>query len=446
MGKSREIALEILNGVFRDNSYSNIILSNYLNKTDLQNKDKALVTEIVYGTIKYKYTIDKILSFFIKKELKTLDIDVLDILRLTVYQVKYLDKIPEFAAVNEAVEITKKRCSIGASKFVNGVLRNYLRNKSAAFVKTNNEIDKLAYDYSFEPWMVKLFLKQYGKAAAIKILQGLNEIPSVSVRVNNLKGTYDYVFEKLEDSGYSVKEGYICPEAIQITKGRNIEDNELFKKGFITVQDESAMLVASAMDLKESMTVLDLCSAPGGKTTHIAEIMNDKGIVRAYDLHENKLRLIKENSGRLGINNIICGQMDSSVFNPELKAAADRILLDVPCSGLGIIRKKPEIKYTKAAKDISKIIEIQRSIMKNAARYIKNDGIMIYSTCTLNKEENEENVKWFLNNYPEFKAQRINFGVCENIVYNKDNTVTILPNKYMDGFFICKLKNMAGVQ
>lgn len=442
MSISREIALNVLNGVFKDTSYSNILLSNELNKSELQANDKALVTEIVYGTIKYKYSIDKILCYFIKKDLKSLDIDVLNILRLSIYQVKYLDKIPEFAAVNEAVNITKKRCSISASKFVNAVLRNFLRNKTANFYDLKNEVESICFNYSFEPWMVKHFINQYGKATALKIMEGLNEIPSISVRVNNLKGDYTYVFDKLTDNGYTVEEGSICPEAIRILRGKNIEENPLFKDGYITVQDESAMLVAPSMELEDNLTILDLCSAPGGKTTHISDIMNNTGKVFAYDLHKNKLTLIEQNIKRLGITNIICKEMDSSIYNEALKESADRVLIDVPCSGFGIIRKKPEIKYTKSKKSIQGLIKIQRNIMKNAAEYVKNHGFVIYSTCTLNKEENEENIKWFIKTNPNFKIEMINFGKCENIVYNKEGFLTILPNKYMDGFFICKLKKM----
>lgn len=442
MSTSRETALDILSGVFNNNSYSNILLGRELNKSDLQAKDKALVTEIIYGTIKYKYSLDKILCYFIKKNLKSLDTDVLNVLRLSIYQIRYLDKIPDFAAVNEAVNITKKRCGLSASKFVNAVLRNYLRNEKADFYDLNNEAEALSFNYSFEPWMVKHFINQYGRDTALNIMEGLNEVPSVTVRVNRLKGDYDYVFEKLKESGYKVEKGYICKEAIRIIGGKNIEENPLFKEGFITVQDESAMLVAASMELKNNLTVLDLCSAPGGKTTHISEIMNNTGTVKAYDLHKNKLNLIENNFKRLGVTNISCTEMDSSVYNESLSESADRVLIDVPCSGFGIIRKKPEIKYTKSIKSVQSIIKIQRKIMKNAAQYVKNNGFVIYSTCTLNKEENEQNINWFIKTNPNFKIEMINFGNFENLVYTKDGFVTILPNKNMDGFFICKLRKI----
>ncbi len=218
-----------------------------------------------------------------------------------------------------------------------------------------------------------MFISQYGIEIAEKILKGLNERPNITVRVNNLKIDYDEAFEKLDEYGYNIEEGYICPEAIQIIKGKNIEKNPLFIEGDITVQDESAMLVAPSMELTEESIVLDLCSAPGGKTTHISEIINNKSKVYAYDVHQNKLSLIEENAKRLGIKNVETDVCDAAIFNKELKEIAHRVLMDVPCSGLGIIRKKPEIKWTKNEKEIKNIIDIQRKIMNNGASYLKKE-------------------------------------------------------------------------
>ncbi|KEH85850.1 16S rRNA (cytosine(967)-C(5))-methyltransferase RsmB [Clostridium novyi] len=440
MEKARKICVDILEVVFNKNAYSNIVLRQTLNKNKIDDKDKGLITEIVYGTIKYKYTIDTILNNFLKKGIKSLDSYVLNILRITVYQIKFLDKIPNFAAVNEAVEIAKKEKSVGASKLVNGVLRNYLRNLDKKYYNDKNLVETLCFKYSYDKWLVNMLIKQYGNEIAEDILKGLNERPAVTVRVNNLKTDYDEAFSNLEEYGYDVEEGYICPEAIVINKGKSIEKNPLFKEGKITVQDESAMLVAPSIDAKEGATVLDLCSAPGGKTTHISEIMNNTGIVKAFDIHENKLSLVKENAKRLGIDNISCAEMDASKFNKELENSADMVLIDVPCSGLGIIRKKPEIKYTKDIKSTKDIVAIQKKIMENAAKYVKKEGTLLYSTCTINKEENEKNINWFIKKFPEYKVEPLFYGNMSNIIYNENGTVTILPNKYMDGFFIAKLK------
>jgi 16S rRNA (cytosine967-C5)-methyltransferase len=439
MKNSREIALTVLNGVTGEEAYSNILLNKCINESNLNEKDRGLVTEIVYGTLKYKYTIDKILAYFIKKDFKKLDLSVINMLRLSIYQIKYLTKIPEFAAVNEAVEIIKKSNGVGASKFVNGVLRNYLRNKDVNFVK-DDEMEKICFDYSFEPWMAKLFLDQYGREKAIDIMSGSNEVPAISFRTNGMKANAEEVLEKLKEAGFTAEKGYIYPQAITIVKGKNIEDNKLFNEGYITVQDESAMLVASSMELHENMKVFDMCSAPGGKTTHISELMNNTGEVKAFDIHKNKLKLIEASAKRLGLSNISLNELDSSKFKEDYKEKADRVLIDVPCSGLGIIKKKPEIKWSKSKKDLKNLIKIQREIMEAACQYAQVGGILMYSTCTLNKEENEENIKWFLSKHEEFKVESLCFGEKDNILYNDNGSVTILPNKHMDGFFICKLK------
>ncbi|GAA0722777.1 16S rRNA (cytosine(967)-C(5))-methyltransferase RsmB [Clostridium malenominatum] len=441
MTNSRKIALDVLYDVFYKDAYSNISLGNSLNKYDLKDVDKGLITEIVYGTIKYRYTIDKILSNFLRDDIKKMDKQILNILRIGIYQLRYLDKVPSFAAVNECVEISKEK-SKKSSGLVNGVLRNYLRNKDKDF-SIGNEVEKLSFQYSFPEWIVNLFIKQYGIVECKNILEGLNMRPNVTLRVNNLKSNYEEVWDRLIENNYNIEEGVICPEAINIVKGRNVEANPLFKEGYVTVQDESAMLVAPALALEEGMTVLDLCSAPGGKTTHICEIMNNTGRVKAFDLHQNKLSLIEDNLNRLGINNISLEVMDATIYNSKLENIADRVLIDVPCSGLGIIRKKPEIKYTKENKSLKALTKIQKNIMYNAAKYVKEGGILLYSTCTLNKEENEDNVKWFLKNNKDFQIEPIYFGERENLLYD-NGLLTILPNENMDGFFIAKLRKQSG--
>ncbi|MBV7271939.1 16S rRNA (cytosine(967)-C(5))-methyltransferase RsmB [Clostridium thailandense] len=439
MDNARRTAVKVLNEILQKGAFSNIVLGKELNRSNLNDKDRALATEIVYGTLKYKYTIDTMLNYFIKSDLEKMDIDILNILRISFYQMVYLDKIPEFAIVNEAVELAKRN-SIKGSRLVNGVLRNYLRNKDVDYAKNiKSNMEVLSFKYSFPKWMVKLFINQYGSECSERILGGLNMVPGITVRVNNLKIDYEEAWKQLEQNGYDIEEGKICPEAIVITKGRNIEDNPLFVDGLITVQDESAMMVAPSMDLQEEITVLDLCSAPGGKTCHIAEIMNNTGEVFAFDIHASKLPLIKENAKRLGINNVNYDVLDATRYEMKYKEKADRVLIDVPCSGLGIIRKKPEIKWNKNTNDTKELVEIQRKIMVNASKYVKPGGKLIYSTCTLNKDENEENIKWFIKNHSEFDMESLYFGEAENIIYHKEGCMTILPDKYMDGFFIAKM-------
>lgn len=435
---SRSIALKILNRVFNEGAYSNLALSNELNNSNLNDKDKALVTEIVYGTIRRKKSLDTLIASFVK-DIKIMDKRVLNILRVAMYQLKFLDKVPSYAACNEAVEEAKK-ISVSSGKLVNGILRSYGK-KGESGLKFKNRIYELAYTYSFEPWLIRLFIKQYGEEDTIKILNGLNLTPKVTVRVNSLKSNFDEVFEELEESGYNIEEGYICPEAISIKGGKSVENNKVFNEGKITVQDESAMLVAPLLDIIPGETVLDLCSAPGGKTTHISELLENTGRVLAFDLHENKLGLIKENCDRLGIKNVELKEMDATKINVELVGLANKILLDVPCSGLGIIKRKPEIKWNKNREELKEIVKIQREIMENSWQYLKVGGIMVYSTCTLNKEENEQNIEWFLNKHKNCKLEKVFIGKGDNLKY-QNGMLTVLPNEYMDGFFMAKLKKI----
>lgn len=435
---SRSIALKILNRVFNEGAYSNLVLSSELNNSNLNDKDKALVTEIVYGTIRRKNSLDTLIASFVR-DIKMMDKRVLNILRIAMYQLKFLDKVPSYAACNEAVEQAKK-ISISSSKLVNGILRSYGKKGESGLV-FKNKIYELAYTYSFEPWLIRLFIKQYGEEDAIRILNGLNLTPKVTVRVNSLKGDFDEVFEELEEFGYNVEEGYICPEAISIKGGKSVEDNKVFNEGKITVQDESAMLVAPLLDIAHDETVLDLCSAPGGKTTHIAELLENTGKVLAFDLHENKLGLIEENCKRLGIKNVELKQMDATKIDVNLIGAGDKILLDVPCSGLGIIKRKPEIKWNKNREELKEIVKVQREIMENAWQYLKQGGTMVYSTCTLNKEENEQNIEWFLNKHKNCTLEKVFIGNGDNLRY-ENGMLTVLPNEYMDGFFIAKLKKI----
>ena len=356
---ARKIIVEILDNVLLNGAYSNIEINKQFASNDIDPKDKGLITEVVYGTIKYKKMIDIILSSFVA-DIGKIDESVVNILRSAIYQMKFLDRVPPYAIVNEAVNLTKET-EPNLAKFVNGVLRNYLRNENKNFKVGLRNNEALCYDFSFDRWMIEMFIKQYGKEDALRILRGLNTIPYVTVRVNTCKADYDEVYERLEEEGYDIEEGAFSPEAIIIKKGSAIEKNKLYQEGLITVQDESAMLVAPLFDLRGDEQVMDLCSAPGTKATHIGELMMNKGKVVAFDIHDHKLALIE-------------------------------------------------------------------------------GGELVYSTCTLNKKENEEVIDWFVERNSDCEVEKVFLGKADNVVYNDNGSVTILPNKYMDGFFIAKLK------
>ncbi|NLP28682.1 MAG: 16S rRNA (cytosine(967)-C(5))-methyltransferase RsmB [Clostridia bacterium] len=436
---SRKIAVEILNMVLYEGAYSNIIIRKLLNKYNVKEKDRSLITEIVYGTLKYKYKLDVILSNLINRPFKKVDKKVLNILRISIYQFIYLDKVPEYAIVNEAVNLAKE-ISIASSKFVNGVLRAYLRNKDKNFNKEKGIVSELAYEYSFDKWMVKLFVNQYGIERAKEILYGLNSIPSITVRINSLHWEINDVYQRLKTLNHNVEKGVVCPTSIKIIKGSNVENNPLFSEGAITVQDESAMLAVLALEVKKNQKLLDMCAAPGGKTTHMAELLQGSGSVLAWDLYKHKIDLILDNAKRLGIPNIHADVSDATVFNDKFQESFDSVLVDVPCSGLGIIRKKPEIKWTKTQKDMEALYHIQDRILENACKYVKRGGCVVYSTCTLNVMENEKRIYKFLKKNKEFEIEKLNFAEQTNFLYNDSGMLTILPSPDMDGFFIAKLR------
>lgn len=438
MGNVRLEAINIIDKVLNKGAYSNLALDSAIKKAGLSSLDNSLLTELVYGTLKYKYTIDIILKKYLKN-MENTNKDILNILRISVYQLKYLDRIPDFAVLNEAVNISKK-VSLKHSKLVNAVLRSYLRDNSS--IEFKDSILNLSYKYSFLPWMTKLFIKQQGKENARLIMEGLNKTPGINVRVNRLKTTFQEACGKLLDNGYNIKEGIVSPYSINIINGKSIESNPLFKDGYITVQDESAMLPAEILDLNKGMTVIDMCSAPGGKTTEIAEIMENSGKVYAFDLYQHKLKLINKNLNRLGIKNTETDNWDATLINDNFINKADRILLDVPCSGLGIIRKKPEIKWNKSPDEFKSLVNVQRKILSCGSKYLKPGGILVYSTCTLNKNENEDNINWFLEKNDNYTAVKIEVPPSSNFHLSKEGFLTIFPDEYMDGFFMAKLKKI----
>lgn len=432
---SRQLALDVIGKVVNQGAYSNIALDNALSSSDLSPEDSGLATEITYGTLKYLNTIDVILSGHSKMPLNKLESNVLNILRMSLYQLRYLDRIPDYAVINEAVNMTKE-VSPKASGFVNGILRSYLRDNGE--VKFRSKLEKLAFEYSFPLWMVKMLSASY-KSRVEEILIGLNARPVVTYRVNTDRISRDEAVKLLEKEGFNAVPTKISPYGIEVRGGSAVLGNRLFTEGFLTVQDESSMLCAPLLEPKEGKRYFDLCSAPGGKATHIAELAHDRANVIAFDIYDNKIKKIEENKERLGLKGISTRRQDATVFVKSYEGKGS-VLLDAPCSGLGIIRKKPEIKYTKSENELREITELQRKLLETAKRYVEEEGYLVYSTCTLNPEENENNVRWFLEHNPDFVPERIDLGDFENLLYTEDGFVTVLPNETMDGFFLARLK------
>lgn len=440
----REVALKVLYEIDKNNAYSNICLKKILNHTSLKPLDRAFVTQLVYGVIKNKFRIDWIISQFSNTPIKKISPWVLNILRLGIYQMLYLDKIPQSAAVNESVKLGKKYGHKRISGFINGILRSISRSPQEILQPDKKDIVHfLSIYYSHPKWMVEKWIKEYGKDFTIDLLKKNNEAPSISVRTNTLKISRERLINLLQKEDIVTKKGEWCPEAIILENISNIDKNKYFKEGLFQVQDQSSMLVAHVLDPKENQLVIDVCAAPGGKTTHIAQKMNNTGKIIARDIYDHKLSLIKQNRDRLGISNIILEKYNALEVDSDLIGQADRVLLDAPCSGLGIIRRKPDLKWNKCFNDIKKITILQYKMLENAGKYLKKGGILVYSTCTINPDENFNIVKKFLNKNSNFKIVPI-LPICEKMEKHKEieeGYLQLFPNiDFVDGFFISKIQ------
>lgn len=442
MKNVRELALEALVNVEKKQAYSNLLVNNYLDSGKLNKKDAGLFTEIVYGTIQRTMTIDYYLTPYIEKQ-KKLEDWVKVLLRLTLYQMLYLDKVPERAAIYEAVEIAKKKGHKGVASVVNGVLRSIQRQGVPDLETMKNDVDRISIATSHPRWMVEKWVAQFGVENTERLCEMNLVPPSQTARVNTAKASVEEVISMLKAQGFDVEKGEVAPESIVSKKG-NLAYSNAFKNGFITIQDESSMLVARTLDVEPGQTVYDSCAAPGGKTTHIAELMKGTGTVISTDLHEHKVKLIKEQADRLGLTNIEVKAMDSrkaqEVFQNEM---FDNILVDAPCSGFGVIRRKPDLKYTKTMQDVKQLATIQSAILNEVAPLVKKGGTLVYSTCTIDKEENTEVVKAFLENNQNFE---IDMSIKDLVphkleTYIQDGMLQLLPHYFgTDGFFIVRLK------
>ncbi|NBI29610.1 16S rRNA (cytosine(967)-C(5))-methyltransferase RsmB [Chengkuizengella marina] len=443
---ARELAMEILTKVDEKKAYSNILLNESLNKFKLERQEVALTTEIVYGTIQRMNTIDYFLDQFLNKKVRKLQPWVRNLLRLSFYQLYYLDRIPDHAVVNEAVNISKRKGHRGISGMVNAVLRNIIRKKDQiALPSTSNIVQHISLKHSHPEWMVRRWVHQFGEEIAEQICKANNETPHVSVRVNTLKQDRDSIVKEMQQEALKVSPSSISADGIVVESGGNMAHSAWFKEGKISIQDESSMLVAAVIDPKKNETILDCCAAPGGKTTHIAEKMENTGVIWANDIHQHKKKLIDEQVERLHLKNIKTSVEDAALLIKKFeKQSFDRILLDAPCSGLGVIRRKPDLKWVKSESDIEEITQIQLGILCKIADLVKPGGVLVYSTCTIEASENEHIIKAFLSQNPQFSTDSSIDKFLPKEVYHQikleEGMLQVLPNYYhSDGFFIARL-------
>ncbi|WP_040228043.1 16S rRNA (cytosine(967)-C(5))-methyltransferase RsmB [Bhargavaea cecembensis] len=436
-GNVRDAALGILLAVSRDQAYSNLLLHRTIEDYKLDEKDRGLLTELTYGTLQHRMTLDYYLEPFIRGKV---DDWVRELLRLSVYQLVYLERIPDHAVVNEAVEIAKRRGHKGVASMVNGILRSVIREGVRNAGEIRDWATRTAILTSHPEWLIRRWADQYGREEAERMAAANNEPPVQTVRVNRTKTTAAGALEALHSEGFKAEQSPVVADAIRISGG-NAARSRAFREGLVTIQDESSMLPALALGAEPGMRVLDMCAAPGGKTTHIAELMDDRGEVWAYDLHPHKVKLVEENAKRLGLGNIRTGAADSrSLSGKEEPASFDRILVDAPCSGLGVIRRKPDIKYSKSETDIAGLPDIQASLLAEARRLLKPGGVLVYSTCTVDKEENRDTAERFLESFPDMERMSIEKMLREGLRY-EDGMLQVLPQDFGgDGFFVAAFR------
>lgn len=414
------MALSVINDVLNNDAYANIALNEKIKSEHLTELDKKLVTQLVYGTISKKITLDWYTKPYVKKTKKW----VKNLLAMTVYQIIYMDRIPTSAAVDEAVKIAKKQGDQRLSGFVNGVLRNFTRAELRSFDEISDSTEKLGIQYSMPAELTQKFVTQFGFEKTRQIFKSLEEPSRASLRVNTTLTDVETEFNKLSQE-FDVEKSELSSTGI-VAKSGHFADLLDFNDGLITIQDESSQLVARLLDPQKTDYVLDMCSAPGSKTTHLAALMENQGKIEAYDLYKHKVKLIEHNLKRLGVKNVHVQAGDSTKlierYPPE---TFDRILLDAPCSGFGVLKRKPEIKYHDSSV-MDGLIPLQALLLENAYNLLKNDGTMVYSTCTINKKENGMMIEHFIQKHPDMKVieQR-----------------TILNYEYhTDGFYMCKMK------
>lgn len=433
MVNTRELILEILLEVIEKGNYSHLVIRSVLDKYQyLEKQERAFITRVAEGTIQTMIELDYIINQYSKVKVNKMKPVIRNILRMSVYQIRYMDSVPDSAACNEAVKLARKKGFSSLSGFVNGVLRNISRNPAVGLPnRERNPIEYYSVMYSMPEWIVELWMKDYGVERMQEILDAFAKEAPITIRTNLKKNTPEKLAEQLQKEGVTVRKVEL-PDLPSLDYAFVISDfdylNALpsFRDGLFYVQDISSMMVAELAAPKSGDYIIDVCAAPGGKSTHLAEKLQGSGMVEARDLTEYKMSLIEENIARHACGNMKAVQMDATVLDEASKGKADIVIADLPCSGLGVMRKKTDIKYKMTPEKMASLVELQRNMLHTVCNYVKEEGILLYSTCTIHRGENEENVTWFLENHPEFKLLSMQ---------------QIFPQEeFGDGFFIAKLQ------
>ncbi len=435
----RESAFVSLQKYENNKKFANIEADAAIKRNGLEGADRALYTAIFYGTVERKITLDYIIDRLADRRADAIDANVRIILRMSLYQMRYLDRVPDHAVLYEAGELCKRFAAKTAVAFVNAVLRAYRREENTiTFPDAKKDpTSYLSVKYAYPAWLCKMWSSCYGMRKTERIFEAFEENPPITLRVNTLKTTTDALLSRLAAKTVGARETVYAKNGIRLSCHAPLEEIPGFSEGEWFVQDEASQIAVTVLDPKPGETVIDTCACPGGKSFSTALWMENTGTLKSFDLHKNKLKLVTEGAARLGITVLSAKEQNGAVFVPELLHSADRVLCDVPCSGLGVLSKKPDIRH-KEADEITRLPEIQYAILDNASRYVKPGGVLVYSTCTLNPDENENNVKKFLANHPEYQAEPFTVGGKTM----EDGMLTVFPDEYKgcDGFFVAKMR------
>jgi 16S rRNA (cytosine967-C5)-methyltransferase len=435
----RGTAVKILNRIERSDSYLDKLLDAELGSDDMNELDKGLMNEIVTGVIRWKMKLDWVLTGFFHGNFTKAETNIKNALRVALYQIQFLDRVPHSAAVNEAVEFTKRLRGQKAADLVNAILRNIIRNIENIRYPDPEEdkIRNLAVVESHPVWMTKRWMERYGYDDAKRMMEANNAIPDLALRVNRLKVDFTYFLSLLEKHQIQYTRSQYLDYFVRVQHMAGIGSSELFQQGYFSVQDESAGMPVLLLDPKPGERVIDLCSAPGGKTTFIGELMKNSGEIIAVDRYETRLHLVKNACQRLGIANVhLIADDGATIEIPQ----ADKVLVDAPCSGLGVLSKKPDAKWQRDADDIPKLVHLQNSLMENAAKLVKTGGVLVYSTCTIEPEENIGLINEFLLQHSEFTIEPGNDSIHQDLIGNQGQVETFRHKHGMDGSFSVRLR------
>jgi 16S rRNA (cytosine967-C5)-methyltransferase len=442
MNNPRQLAFEALQNIYQRLAYTDIALDKVFSSASISSFDRHLVSELVYGIVRRKRTLDSLINQLATKKATQQPLNLRIILQLGLYQLRYLDKIPESAAVNTSVDLAKNNGLAKLSGVVNGILRSYIRlsEKEDLLILPSDFIPRLGVKYSFPDWLVSLFVEQFNVKQTKKLLDWYNQTPNLDLRVNSLKITRENLQETLLNHGIETTFLPHLSHGLRLTNSAgNITQLDSFKEGLFTIQDSSAQLVTHFLNPQPDEFIIDACAAPGGKTTHIAELMQDTGTIIGCDRQLSRLKKVTENALRLNLKSIQVVEGDSSELR-EWENKVDKVLVDVPCSGLGTLHKNPDIRWRKKLEDIKPLTELQLKILENSAKWVKNGGILVYSTCTLNNAENEDIINQFLGNNPQWQLETKNNNPNFDFPITSKGMVKIFPPiDNMDGFFMTKL-------